>query len=66
MRMRTHLNERASKELLELMEIYGFTSTNHTLNVIISKTLTDMKTKTLTHSSEVINDQHCTPDHKTI
>lgn len=33
--MRTHLSERASKELLEIMKHYGFTSTNHTLNVVI-------------------------------
>lgn len=63
MRMRTHLNERASRELLEVMTLYGFNNTNHTLNVIISKAFADMKTKTHTHSSEVNNDQQCTPDH---
>ncbi|RRV74633.1 hypothetical protein EGJ15_05800 [Pseudomonas sp. p99-361] len=34
--MRTNLNQRSSAELLEIMQHYGFTSTNHTLNVIIS------------------------------
>lgn len=34
--MRTHLNERASKELVEIMGFYGHSSTNHTLNIIIS------------------------------
>lgn len=34
--MRTHLSERASKELIEIMHHYGYTSTNHTLNVLIS------------------------------
>lgn len=66
MRMRTHLSERASKELLELMDFYGFTNTNHTLNVIISKTFADMKTHSHTPLIEVNNDQHCTPDQKTI
>lgn len=66
MRMRTHLSERASKELLELMDLYGFTSAGHTVNVIISKTFADMKTNSHAHSIEVNNDQNCTPDHKTI
>lgn len=62
--MRTKLNERASRELLEVMSLYGFASTNHTLNVIISKALTDMKTNTHTHSNEVnINDQRNTTLH---
>jgi hypothetical protein len=41
--MRTHLSERASKELIEIMQHYGFNSTNHTLNVMIGnlyKTIT--------------------------
>ncbi|MCY1282310.1 hypothetical protein D9M68_643510 [compost metagenome] len=34
--MRTHLSERASKELIEIMNHYGYASTNHTLNVLVS------------------------------
>ncbi len=34
--MRTNLNQRSSSELLEIMQHYGYTSTNHTLNIIIS------------------------------
>ncbi len=33
--MRTHLSERASRELIQIMEHYGFNSTNHTLNIMI-------------------------------
>ena len=34
-RMRTNISDRAGKELLEIMEYYGHTSTAHTLNIII-------------------------------
>lgn len=37
MRIRTHLSERASEELLAVMEHYHFNSTNHTLNVMIAE-----------------------------
>lgn len=48
--MRVHLNERASKELLEIMKLTKETSTGHTLNKLISQAyLTTIKT----HLSEV-------------
>ena len=34
--MRPHLNDRAAKELLEIMNYYEHGSPNHTLNVLIS------------------------------
>lgn len=36
-RIRTNLSERASEELLAIMEHYNFTSTNHSLNVIVGQ-----------------------------
>ncbi|MCF6782932.1 hypothetical protein [Stutzerimonas stutzeri] len=35
--MRTHLNDRSKDELIAVMQALGFTSTNHTLNVIITQ-----------------------------
>lgn len=35
--MRTHLNERSKDELIAVMQALGYTSTNHTLNVIITQ-----------------------------
>lgn len=46
--MRTHLSDRASKELIEIMQHYGYSSTNHTLNVMIGnlyKSLNPIPTK---------------------
>lgn len=37
MRIKTHLSERASTELLAIMQHYDFTNTNHTLNVMIGQ-----------------------------
>lgn len=36
MTIRTNLNPLSSQRLLRVMNHYGYTSTNHTLNVIIS------------------------------
>jgi len=37
MRIKTHLSERASDELLAIMKHYNFTNTNHTLNVMVGE-----------------------------
>lgn len=54
--MRTNLNERSSEELLEVMNLLGYTSTNHTLNVIITQALKQLKSNT--HRSEVSIHDH--------
>lgn len=33
--MRANISDRAKAELMEIMDHYGYTSTSHTLNVII-------------------------------
>lgn len=48
--MRLHINERASKELLEIMTLLNETSTSHTLNKLISKAYNQL---VQTHNSEV-------------
>ena len=45
--MRTHLNDRSKDELIAVMQALGFTSTNPTLNVII----TQREVNTNDHSS---------------
>lgn len=37
MRIKTQLSERASEELLAIMKFYNFTSTNHTMNVMVGQ-----------------------------
>lgn len=37
MRIKTQLSERASEELLAIMTFYNFTSTNHTMNVMVGQ-----------------------------
>lgn len=54
--MRANLNERSSEELLEVMNLLGYTSTNHTLNIIITEKLKQLKSNT--HKSEVILNDH--------
>ena len=34
--MRANISDRAKAELMEIMDHYGYTSTSHTLNVIIN------------------------------
>lgn len=53
--MRTHLNDRSKEELIAVMQALGFTSTNHTLNVLITKAYKEI---VLNSQSEVnTNDQ---------
>gem|GEM_PF-786834 len=62
--MRTNLNDITTQRLLEVMEFYEFTSTNHTLNIIVGSLhqslFPEQYTKpTNTHPNEVnTNDQH--------
>jgi len=58
--MRTHLNERSSKELLEIMQYYGYTSTNHTLNILISSLYNSLLNHKHPSDEVSINDQHST------
>ena len=51
--MRTKLNEVSTANLIELMNLMGFTSTNHTLNIVLDEALTRMKIKT--HLNEVLH-----------
>lgn len=51
--MRTKLNEISTANLIELMNMMGFTSTNHTLNIVLDEALTRMKIKT--HLNEVLH-----------
>lgn len=51
--MRTKLNEVSTANLIELMTLMGFTSTNHTLNIVLDEALTRMKIKT--HLNEVLH-----------
>lgn len=50
--MRTNLNEETSKRLLEIMHHYGYTSTNHTLNVIISSLYKSLFTPSLNEGNQ--------------
>lgn len=58
--MRLHINERASAELLEIMQALSLTSVGHTLNKLISKVHREIvQTQHTQHTQdrEVINDQ---------
>ena len=48
--MRTHLNETASERLLQIMSHYGFTSTGHTLNVVIGSLHQSLFNKATQHT----------------
>lgn len=58
--MRTHLSERASKELIEIMHHYGYTSTNHTLNVLVSSLHNSLFKNP--HREVILNDSGSTPE----
>lgn len=62
--MRLHINERASSELIEIMQALNLTNTGHTLNKLISKAHRELvqaqKSTTKTQDREVINDQRST------
>lgn len=64
--MRTHINETATERLLEIMSHYGFTSTGHTLNVIIGslhQSLFNEETKHKPIKEVVIHDQRSNHQH---
>lgn len=60
--MRTHLNDRSKDELIAVMQALGFTSTNHTLNVIITQAYKQYVLHT--HNSEVNTNDHSSTDHQ--
>jgi hypothetical protein len=59
--MRTHLNERSKDELIAVMQALGFTSTNHTLNVIITQAYKQIVLNT--HNSEVNTNEQQSSQH---
>ncbi len=59
--MRTHLNDRSKDELIAVMQALGFTSTNHTLNVIITQAY---KQIVLNSQREVNTNEQCSTDHQ--
>lgn len=59
--MRTHLNDRTKDELIAVMQALGFTSTNHTLNVIITQAY---KQIVLNSQREVNTNEQCSTDHQ--
>ena len=59
--MRTHLNDRSKDELIAVMQPLGFTSTNHTLNVIITQAY---KQIVLNSQREVNTNDHSSTDHQ--
>lgn len=55
-RIRTHLSERASEELLAIMQHYNFTNTNHTLNVMVGELYKSLNLNPTNEGKH--NDQH--------
>lgn len=68
--MRTNLNEITTERLLEIMRFYGYTSSNHTINVIVGSLHQSLfpeqyiNKQTNTHLNEVnTNDHSSTENH---
>lgn len=53
--MRCNLNDRSKEELIAVMQALGFNSTNHTLNVLITKAYKEIVLNPL---SEVNTNEH--------
>lgn len=53
--MRTNINERSSAKLLKIMQHYGYTSTNHTLHVMISALYESLFNPTHKNPSDEVN-----------